>query len=100
MDRRKFLKGVVAVPVATSFPSSDFQLSRMAVTRTPVNIPAKSVVTGNALSTIDQVTREALRIAHEKLHFTVDTNRTSEEGAVRQIGDTLKIRRPARYSNG
>lgn len=54
----------------------------------------------NTLSVIDQVTREALRIAHEKLTFlgTIDRSYDSsyaKSGA--KIGDTLRVRLPNQY---
>ena len=54
----------------------------------------------NTLSVIDMVTREALRIAHEKLAFigTIDRSYDSsyaKSGA--KIGDTLRVRNPNQY---
>lgn len=54
----------------------------------------------NVLSTIDMITREALRVAHEQLSFigTIDTSYDSsysKTGA--KIGDTLRIRQPNQY---
>jgi len=54
----------------------------------------------NTLSVIDMVTREALRIAHEKLSFigTIDRSYDSsfaKNGA--KIGDTLRVRNPNQY---
>jgi len=54
----------------------------------------------NTLSVIDMVTREALRIAHEKLTFigTIDRSYDSsyaKSGA--KIGDTLRVRNPNQY---
>jgi hypothetical protein len=54
----------------------------------------------NTLSVIDMVTREALRIAHEKLSFigTIDRSYDSsyaKSGA--KIGDTLRVRNPNQY---
>ena len=55
----------------------------------------------NTLSVIDMVTREALRIAHEKLTFlgTIDRSYDSsyaKSGA--KIGDTLRVRNPNQYT--
>ncbi|MEE9541202.1 MAG: twin-arginine translocation signal domain-containing protein [Candidatus Thorarchaeota archaeon] len=86
MDRRKFIKGVAAastvavVPFGESqFPLSPFQRSRIAIEPK------------NTLSTIDMVTREALRILHKKMMFfgKLDANHA--------IGDTLNIRMPRKY---
>ncbi len=54
----------------------------------------------NTLSVIDMITREALRIAHEKLTFlgTIDRSYDSsyaKSGA--KIGDTLRVRDPNQY---
>jgi len=84
MNRRELLKGVAAIPVAAAvpeFPVSDFQRSRL-VSSSPKN----------TLTTIDMITREALRIAHEKMNFI-----RSVGGNAKVVGDTLNIRMPARY---
>ena len=54
----------------------------------------------NTLSVIDQITRESLRVAHEKLTFigTIDRSYDSSyanNGA--KIGDTLRVRNPNQY---
>ena len=55
----------------------------------------------NTLLTIDMITREALRLAHEKATFIKTINRQfddsfGETGA--KIGDTLRIRIPSQYT--
>lgn len=55
---------------------------------------------GNTLLTIDMITREALRLAHEKATFLGTINRQfdsswSNEGPT---GDTLRIRLPSQYT--
>jgi hypothetical protein len=55
----------------------------------------------NSLKVIDLVTKEALRIAHEKCAFIGTVNRSyddtySKKGA--KIGDTLRVRNPNQYS--
>lgn len=55
----------------------------------------------NALLTIDMVTKEALRILENNLTFTKGVNRQfdgsfAQSGA--KIGDTLRIRKPPRYT--
>lgn len=55
----------------------------------------------NTLLTIDMITREALRLAHEKATFIGTINRQFDdsfgnEGA--KIGDTLRIRYPSQYT--
>jgi hypothetical protein len=55
---------------------------------------------GNSLVTIDMVTREALRIAHEKLSFLGTIDRSYDDSYARtgaKIGDTLRIRMPNAY---
>jgi hypothetical protein len=54
----------------------------------------------NTLSVIDMVTRESLRIAHEKLSFIGTVNRSYDDSVSRtggKIGDTLRIRNPNQY---
>jgi hypothetical protein len=56
---------------------------------------------GNITLTPTQVTREALRIAHEKLTFVGTVNRQYDDSFARngaKIGETLKIRLPNRYA--
>lgn len=55
----------------------------------------------NSLLTIDQITNEALRLAHEKCSFIGTINRQfdSEFGKSNgKIGDTLRIRLPSQYT--
>ena len=54
----------------------------------------------NTLLTPSQVTREALRILHQKLNFVGNINRSYDDSFANsgaKIGDTLKIRLPNRY---
>jgi hypothetical protein len=54
----------------------------------------------NTLLTIDMITREALRIAHEKTKFIATTDRSYDDSFAKtgaKIGDTLRIRKPVRY---
>lgn len=55
----------------------------------------------NTLLTPDQITREALRVLHQKCNFVGKMNRNyddsfANEGA--KIGDSLRIRRPVEYT--
>ena len=55
----------------------------------------------NTLLTIDMITREALRLAHEKATFIGSINRQFDDSfgdAGAKIGDTLRIRYPSQYS--
>jgi len=58
-------------------------------------------MTGNTLLTIDKVTLEALRVLHGNLAFIKNCNRDydaefAKDGA--KIGDTLRIRKPPKYT--
>jgi len=58
-------------------------------------------MTGNTLVTIDMVTREAQRIAHEKLSFLNNVNRQYDSNFAKsgaKIGDALRIRAPNQYT--
>lgn len=55
----------------------------------------------NTVLTIDMVTREALRLAHEKAVFIGTVNRTFDDAYGKtgaKIGDTLRIRNPNQYT--
>jgi hypothetical protein len=54
----------------------------------------------NTLLTIDQITRECLRVAHEKASFLGTINRQYDDSfavAGAKIGSSLRIREPAKY---
>ena len=56
---------------------------------------------GNTLLTIDMITKEALRLAHEKATFIGTINRQFDDSfgkASGKIGDTLRIRIPSQYT--
>lgn len=55
----------------------------------------------NSTLTIDMITREALRIAHEKLTYLGTINRSYDDSYAKtgaKIGDTLRIRLPNQYT--
>ena len=55
----------------------------------------------NSLVTIDMVTREALRIAHEKLQFIGTVDRQYDDSFAKtgaKIGTALRVRRPNQYT--
>ena len=55
----------------------------------------------NSLVTIDMVTREALRIAHEKSQFIGTVDRQYDDSFAKtgaKIGSTLRVRKPNQYS--
>jgi len=54
----------------------------------------------NSLVTIDMVTREALRIAHEKSQFIATTDRQYDDSYAKtgaKIGSALRVRKPNQY---
>lgn len=54
----------------------------------------------NSLLTIDMITREALRVAHEKLTFIGTIDRSYDDSFAKggaKIGSTLRVRKPAQY---
>lgn len=56
---------------------------------------------GNSILTPTAVTREALRILHQKLNFVGNVNRTYDDSFAKsgaRIGDSLKIRLPNQYT--
>ena len=56
---------------------------------------------GNTTLTIDMITKEALRLAHEKATFIGTINRQFDDSfgtSSGKIGDTLRIRIPSEYS--
>lgn len=55
----------------------------------------------NSLVTIDMVTREALRIAHEKCQFIGSVDRQYDDSFAKtgaKIGQTLRVRKPNQYT--
>ena len=56
---------------------------------------------GNTVLTIDMVTREALRIAHEKCQFIGTTDRQYDDSYAKtgaKIGSALRVRKPNMYT--
>lgn len=56
---------------------------------------------GNTLLTIDMVTLEALRVLHGNLAFVKNVNRDYDDAFAKEgakIGDTLRIRKPPKYT--
>lgn len=55
----------------------------------------------NTLTTIDMITRESLRVAHEELSFLGTINRQYDDSFCRtgaKIGSTLRVRQPNQYT--
>lgn len=58
-------------------------------------------MTTNTLLTIDKVTNEALRVLHGNLAFVKNVNRDYDDNFAKdgaKIGDTLRIRKPPKYT--
>jgi hypothetical protein len=56
---------------------------------------------GNSILTINQITRESLRILHNNLHFAKNVNRQYDDSFAKsgaKIGNTLRIRLPNQYT--
>ena len=56
----------------------------------------------NTILTPDVITREALRVLHEKLTFVGAINKQYDSSFAKsgaKIGDTLRIRKPAQFNN-
>ena len=54
----------------------------------------------NSLVTIDMVTREALRVAHESCKFIATTDRQYDSSFAKtgaKIGTALRVRKPNQY---
>jgi hypothetical protein len=57
----------------------------------------------NVNLTIDDITRESLRILHQKLNFVTNISRDYDDSYANsgaKIGDTLRVRLPVQYSTG
>lgn len=55
----------------------------------------------NAILTADEITRESLRVLHQKLNFVGNINRQYDDSFAKdgaKIGDTLRIREPNEYT--
>lgn len=98
MDRRGFLGSILALGAAPAIVRAD-SLMRI--------IPREAAVVGveffesdiiiASRVPFDQITAEALRIAHEKMCFIRTVNRQYVEAFAKQ-GDTIVIRRPLPYT--
>lgn len=98
MKRRGFLKAILAAGAAPAivkasnimplFVRRDSGLLIPSVEEFAIGAPA-----GNTLLTIDQITREALRLAHEKMTFinSINSQFDSQFGG----GQRITIRRPS-----
>ena len=96
MNRRKFLSylGISSAAIVIPMPAlaaSDRYADRFVR-------PVSPAVSSNNMLSVDQITREALKIAHQKLHF-LQLTATKYPDNYRVGSDTLKIRRPASYKS-
>lgn len=60
-----------------------------------------AAATSNTVLTLDQITREALRVLHQKLNFIGNMNRDYDDSFAKKgakIGDALRIRLPNQYT--
>jgi hypothetical protein len=101
MDRRKFLTIVGAGAATAALPGEavpELSLSIDDLAEKYIQPAVNELANSNSLTTIDMVTREALRIAKDKLVFMGTLNNTEyDKFTGTGIGSTLKIRRPKRY---
>jgi hypothetical protein len=108
MQRRSFLGSILALAAAPAIVRAD-SLMRVIPRETSLlieDLPGivggfESGIAQNTILTPTMITREALRVLHQKLSFVNSVNTrydTSWNSAVVVNGDkTLKIRRPQRY---
>lgn len=88
MNRRGFLTlGLRAAVLATAVSTG---LGRVSL---------ELVKPRNSFLTIDMITREALRIAHESSAFISAMNK-SHAGFAGESGSTIQIRRPTKFALG
>ena len=106
MDRRGFLGSILALAAAPAIVRAD-SLMRIVPRETTlitgeIGTMDRFVIveTGHTMMTIDQITREALRIAHDKATFikhvrgnTFRVDDVTKFGGLRS-GDTVRIRMP------
>ena len=92
MQRRGFLKAILAAGVAPAFVGSGILMPVKALVM-PTDEEVLDVVAGqgNTLLTIGMITREAMRILHENRSFVGTINRQFDEAFT---GETMRIRRP------
>lgn len=93
MNRRGFLGSILALGAAPAIVRAD-SLMRLVPVDTLIALDVPHVG-GNRLLTLEEITREALRIARDKARFIANVNRSYEAAR----GDTIKIRMPNRYGH-
>lgn len=106
MDRRGFLRGILAAGMAPAFVRIGSLMPVKGVivptTEEVLAITGATVKGGNTLLTLDMITREALRLAHEKMTFIGTINKQYEhqfnEFNKSKKGDTIIVRRPVAYA--
>ena len=104
MDRRGFLRGILAAAAAPAIVriGSLMPVKSIFVPTTEEVLAftgATSIGGGNTLLSIDLITREALRILYSNMDFLTQVNReySDELLNVGKRGDSLIIRSPLRY---
>ena len=99
MKRRDFLKGLAAVPAVSivGFPEAAPLMIR---TEKHGFVPLDTKhSTGNRILTIDEITREALRILNSKLKWSESEQAIiASRNAPKLKTNTIKIRRPVRFT--
>lgn len=73
MERRDFLKGILAAASAPAFIKAD-RLMRIALPAGFSELDSGIITTGNRILTFDEITREALRVLHKNISFIVGSN--------------------------
>lgn len=110
MNRRGFLGSLLAAAVAPAIVRAD-SLMRIVPTETTIlsaleQFVVTSVGSGNTLLTMEEITRQALRIAHEKMvfighlshpHHGLKVGDVVTIGGAHKPGDTIRIRVPELY---
>ena len=101
MNRRSFMSGMLSLFAAPAIVRAD-SLMRIVV---PSTAEVMSIGRGNQLLTIDMITREALRILHEKMSFVHSINKDYSVRALNQSTeqwaqgfDTITFRRSVQYA--
>lgn len=97
MNRRSFLSGILAACAAPAIVRAD-SLMRIVPRDTSILLGDYDVIV-EAGPSYAQITREALRVAHEKARFISSINRDYEEAFAEGFASTreLRIRMPNAY---
>ncbi len=96
MKRRGFLGAMLAACVAPAYVRASSLMPGHALWLPPAEIILPRAT--NSLLTIEMITREALRILEDNLTFTENVNREYVDAFAVPSGQTIAIRRPARFT--